>query len=77
MSETLIRCDFRKNPSEIVIKTSKECKGRRRDRAQASDESIPKLIGSVPGPFGISQLASLCLIDPNIIKRLVMNFSAI
>lgn len=62
----------------MVIKAiGSECKGRRRGRAEASDESIPKLLGSVPGPFGISHLAFLCLIDTNIIKRLVMNFSAI
>lgn len=77
MSETLMRCDFRKKPSEMVIKaTSNECKGRRRERVQASNENIPKLLGSVSGLFGISQLAFFCLIDPNIIKRLVINFSA-
>lgn len=50
---------------------------RRRGRVQASGESIPKLFGSVPGPFGVSHLAFLSLIDHNIIKRLVMNFSAL
>jgi len=62
----------------MVIKaTSKEHKGRRRERVQASNESIPKLLGSVPGPFGISHFAFLSLIDPTIIKRLLINFSAV
>lgn len=62
----------------MVIKaTSNGDKGRRSEGVQASNESIPKLLGSVPGPFGLSHLSFFCLIDPNVIKRLVMNFSAI
>lgn len=68
----------KKNQLEIVIKaTSSDCKGRKRERAWASNNSIPKLLGLVPGPFGISHLVCLCLTDPNIIKRLVTSSSVL